>query len=203
MVEIREKRKEVASSVAKKIHGRGSTPFSGINACKKPRNNTSVELVETPWNRLNEKQKLSVEDRNSKAIRVVAGPGTGKTAVLTARVAFLISKLSVDPYHIWLNFYKRAAREMRHRINEIVGDESVSSQITMGTFHATCLSILRKDIEKISFADGHTGGIEIPTGLGRGIWWIRLNEAMSSIIKTLGGKDQSILLVSIIQQFQH
>ena len=41
--------------------------------------------------------KLSVEDRNSKAIRVVAGPGTGKTAVLTARVAFLISELTLTP----------------------------------------------------------------------------------------------------------
>ena len=115
-------------------------------------NGGKIQLVETPWNRLNERQKESVEDKSSNAIRVVAGPGTGKTAVLTARVAFLISELNINPFHILtLTFTNRAAREMRHRINEIVGNESVSSQITMGTFHATCLWILRKDIEGIVF----------------------------------------------------
>ena len=188
MVEIREKRKEIVSSVEKNLPVRESTPFSGKNANKKRNCNTNIKLVEAPWNRLNERQKLSVEDRNSKAIRVVAGPGTGKTAVLTARVAYLISEMKVDPYHILtLTFTNRAAREMRHRINEIVGDESVSSQITMGTFHATCLSILRKDIEKISFANGHTGGYRNPYRLGFGVYdEYDSTKAMSSIIKSLG-----------------
>ena len=76
---------------------------------------------------------------------------------------------------------------MRHRINEIVGDESVSSQITMGTFHATCLSILRKDIEKISFADGHTDLFRNPYRLGFGVYdEYDSTKAMSSIIKILG-----------------
>ena len=168
---------------------------------QKAQSNTNVELVETPWNRLNKRQKSSVEDRNS--IRVVAG-GTGKTAVLTARVAFLISELSVNPYHILtLTFTNRAAREM-HRINEIVGDESVSSQITMGTFHATCLSILRKDIEKISFLMATPICLEIPTGLGSECMMNTTQRKQClPLLKFWAGKDQSILLASIIQRFQH
>jgi len=164
-------------------------------------NSSGIKLVEKPWNRLNEKQRKSVEDRTSHAIRVVAGPGTGKTAVLTARVAFLISELNVNPSNILtLTFTNRAAREMRHRINEIVGNESISSQITMGTFHATCLWILRKDIEGIKFyedelIDGRNdkamnGGRaqrKNPYKRGFGVYdEYDSTKAISSIIKTLG-----------------
>ena len=156
-----------------KIHGRGSTLFRN-KRLQKAQEQYNVELVETPWNRLNERQKFPLKTETVKPSGSSQAPELANSGV---DCTVLISKLSVDPYHILtLTFTNRAAREMRHRINEIVGDESVSSQITMGTFHATCLSILRKDIEKISFADGHTGGYRNPTGLGS-IWWIRLNES--------------------------
>ena len=84
------------------------------------------------------------------AVRVVAGPGTGKTAVLTTRVACLISKFDIPPKNILtLTFTNRAAREMRERIVDLVRSPSIAEQITMGTFHATCLSLLRTTIHKV------------------------------------------------------
>jgi hypothetical protein len=99
---------------------------------------------------LNERQRAAVLHQGSDPVRVVAGPGTGKTAVLTSRVAALISRFGVEPKHILtLTFTNRASREMRSRIVDLVGSPAVAEQISMGTFHATCLSLLRSTIQLV------------------------------------------------------
>jgi len=78
---------------------------------------------------------------------VFAGAGSGKTRVLTSRIAFLISETGVHPSEILaVTFTNKAAREMRKRVEKIVPDKI--SGIWMGTFHSVCARILRSEIEK-------------------------------------------------------
>lgn len=75
-------------------------------------------------------------------VLVLAGPGSGKTGVLTRRVAHLISNIGVMPYQIMaVTFTNKAAAEMRHRVNNFLGERIRGLQI--GTFHSTCARILR------------------------------------------------------------
>src|SRR5512137_2040724 len=81
-------------------------------------------------------------------VLVMAGPGSGKTRVLTQRVAYLISTLGVRPYHLLaVTFTNKAAREMENRVIELIGDNMRG--ITLGTFHAICAHILRKEAEHL------------------------------------------------------
>ena len=82
--------------------------------------------------------------------RVTAGPGTGKTRVLTARIAYLVRVKQVRPSCILaLTFTNKAARELRERITSLIGPHE-AEQVTMGTFHSLCLAILRSDIQHLS-----------------------------------------------------
>jgi len=100
---------------------------------------------------------FDLNDAQEKAVRTLAGPllilagaGTGKTRVITARVAFLIAQ-GFDPGCILaLTFTNKAATEMRERLARMV-EASDAKRVTMSTFHALCLRILRQNIDKLGY----------------------------------------------------
>jgi len=98
---------------------------------------------------LNEEQKKAVLHGDGPLL-ILAGAGSGKTRVLTNRIAYLIREKGVHPSNILaITFTNKAAREMKERIDNLVGD--VSDNIWVSTFHSMCVRILRRDIEKIDY----------------------------------------------------
>lgn len=86
---------------------------------------------------------------------ILAGAGSGKTRVLTHRIAYLIEEYSVNPFHILaLTFTNKAAAEMRERVDNLVGYGSES--IWVSTFHSTCVRILRRFIDHIGYENQFT-----------------------------------------------
>lgn len=86
---------------------------------------------------------------------ILAGAGSGKTRVLTNRIAYLIEEYGVNPYNILaLTFTNKAAKEMRDRVDQSVtyGSES----IWVSTFHSTCVRILRRNIERLGYTSNFT-----------------------------------------------
>jgi DNA helicase-2/ATP-dependent DNA helicase PcrA len=82
-------------------------------------------------------------------VLVLAGPGSGKTRVLTQRVAYLIANEGVRPYQILaVTFTNKAAREMEHRVQDLLGEEATQGML-LGTFHAICARLLRREAEHL------------------------------------------------------
>jgi len=100
-------------------------------------------------NGLNNKQHEAVITTEGPCL-VIAGAGSGKTKVLTHKIAYLIGEKNVLPWNILaITFTNKAANEMKERIANLVGD--VAKDIWMGTFHSICVRILRRFIDRIGF----------------------------------------------------
>ena len=92
---------------------------------------------------LNEKQRLSVMTTDG-ALLVLAGAGTGKTRVLTTRIAYILNKSLCMPWNVLaLTFTNKAANEMKNRLASLSGGDWYAGDIWCGTFHSICLRILR------------------------------------------------------------
>lgn len=103
---------------------------------------------------LNEAQRAPVLQKNGPMI-VIAGAGSGKTRVLTLRIAYLMQQ-GVDPFNILsLTFTNKAAREMQKRIADIVG-ASESKALWMGTFHSVFARLLRVEADKLGYPNNFT-----------------------------------------------
>ncbi|HZM25189.1 MAG TPA: UvrD-helicase domain-containing protein [Anaerolineales bacterium] len=98
--------------------------------------------------KLNRQQKNAVTAGNG-SVLVVAGPGSGKTRVLTQRIAYLIAVEGVRPWQILaVTFTNKAAKEMEARVKSLLPDQAIEG-IMLGTFHSICARILRRESEHL------------------------------------------------------
>ena len=98
---------------------------------------------------LNDKQKEAVLETEGPCL-VIAGAGSGKTKVLTHKIAYLMSEKYIKPWNILaITFTNKAANEMKERVEKLVGE--AAKDMWIGTFHSICVRILRRYIDRIGF----------------------------------------------------
>ncbi len=98
---------------------------------------------------LNDKQKEAAEYVDGPLL-ILAGAGSGKTRVLTYKIAYLLEKEIVKPWQILaITFTNKAAKEMKERVNSLIGD--IANDIWLGTFHSVCVRILKREITLLGY----------------------------------------------------
>jgi DNA helicase-2/ATP-dependent DNA helicase PcrA len=103
---------------------------------------------------LNPQQQAAVTHEGSPLL-VVAGAGSGKTRVLTRRIAYLLGERGVNPYEVLaITFTNKAAAEMKERVANLVGDRAKAMWVS--TFHSACVRILRQEASKIGYSNSFT-----------------------------------------------
>ena len=114
------------------------------------------------WNPLNNSKTITLNPQQLDAIQntigpsmIIAGPGSGKTKVITERIAHLIKSGANAENILALTFTNKAAKEMRNRINQIINNNDVFS-IWMGTFHSIFAKILRKEASTLGYSENFT-----------------------------------------------
>ena len=131
----------------------GTTKNYDITAHKTGSLEQAEFKTETPHKTygLDEYQKAAVENTNNQLL-IVAGPGSGKTTVLTRRIAYLIKEKNVPANNcLAITFTRRAAEEMRQRLKKLLSDKA--DLINIHTFHSLCLSILKENTEKAGLSE--------------------------------------------------
>ena len=110
--------------------------------------------MNTIYDTLNDRQKEAVLYTDGPLL-ILAGAGSGKTRVLTHRIAYLIAEKGVNPWNILaITFTNKAAHEMRERVDKIAGSEGGS--VWVSTFHSTCVRILRRHIDRLGYDNNFT-----------------------------------------------
>ncbi|TDL98297.1 DNA helicase PcrA [Macrococcus brunensis] len=105
-------------------------------------------------NRMNEEQRAAVKATEGPLL-IMAGAGSGKTRVLTHRIAYLIQEKDVNPYNILaITFTNKAAKEMKERVQHLIGEEAEA--VWISTFHSMCVRILRRDSDRIGIERNFT-----------------------------------------------
>ncbi|WP_117161147.1 DNA helicase PcrA [Paraliobacillus sp. X-1268] len=108
------------------------------------------KAMEKLLNGLNKPQQDAVRHTDGPLL-IMAGAGSGKTRVLTHRIAYLLDEKEISPRSVLaITFTNKAAREMKERISRLVGPEA--DQIWVSTFHSMCVRILRRDIDRIGYS---------------------------------------------------
>lgn len=103
---------------------------------------------------LNKNQKAAATYLDSH-LRIIAGAGSGKTRVVTYRIAYLIQNIGIDPQAILaITFTNKAANEMKERVNDIVGIQG--SGTTICTIHSLCVRLLRQHINVLNYPSNFT-----------------------------------------------
>ena len=106
------------------------------------------------FSRMNEMQQEAVFHTEGPVL-ILAGAGSGKTRVLTHRIAYLIEEKGINPWNIMaITFTNKAAQEMRERVDQIVGFGSES--IWVSTFHSSCVRMLRRYIDRLGYDNNFT-----------------------------------------------
>ena len=127
-------------------------------------------------------------------VLILAGAGSGKTRVLTHRMAHMIEDLGIAPYKILaITFTNKAAKEMKERVVSLIGEKAENMWIS--TFHSTCVRILRREIDKIGYKSSFTiyDSSDQKTLIKECMKALNINDKDSEIIGKIGNAKDNLI----------